>query len=161
EVEAVPGAPDPVFLAQVLVGGLDVARQATLTLERWDACLDFLREIEETQRAMGEGAHSLARTRFNRYGPLLRLRRLAEAQEVLESCLAVYRGVGDLSNEASTLSALADLWDERGEREQAAGLDRQALAVRNRLSDIEGRAVSHGNLANALSRLGAEEEEAA
>jgi tetratricopeptide (TPR) repeat protein len=158
--EAVPEAPDPVLLARVLIAGLDIARQATLALERWDACLGLLTESEETQRAMGEGAHSLTRTRFNRYKPLLQLGRLHEAQDVLESCLAVFRGMGDLGREAATLSALADLWDTRGEREQAAGLARQGLAVRNRLSDLAGRAISHGNLANYLARPGTEEEAA-
>src|SRR5689334_11570300 len=89
-----PGPPpNPVYLARALVGGLDIATQATLALERWDACLDLLTESEETQQAMGEGAHSLARTRLNRHKPLLNLGRFDEAQEVLESCLAVFRGV--------------------------------------------------------------------
>ena len=94
------------------------------------------RDLEETQGALGEGGHGLARTRFNRCGPLLRLGRLDEAQETLESCLEIFRAIGDLSMEAMSLSALADLWDKRGDREQAVGLARQALAVQNRLSDL-------------------------
>jgi len=158
--EPVPEAPDPAFLARVLIGGLDVARQANQALERWEACLGVLTEIEETKGASGEGEHELARTRFNRHGPLLRLGRLDEAQRVLESCLAVYRRVGDLPREARALSALADLWDERGDPEQAAGLERQALAVCNRLSDLADRSISHGNLATYLDRLGTAEEAA-
>ncbi len=158
--EPVPEAPDPALLARALISGLDIARAANLALERWEACLGVLTESEETMRALGEGEHTLARTRFNRYGPLLRLGRLEEAQRVLESCLVVFRGAGDLPNESKALSALADLWDERGDPEQAAGLERQALAVRNRLSDLEYRSISHGNLANYLDRLGAAEEAA-
>jgi tetratricopeptide (TPR) repeat protein len=158
--ELVPEAPDPAFLARVLIGGLNVAEEASRALERWEACLGALTESEETERALGEGEHELARTRFNRYGPLLSLGRLEEAQPVLENCLAVFRGAGDLPNEAKALSALAYLWDERDDPEQAAGLARQALAVRNRLSDLADRSISHGNLANYLDRLGAAEEAA-
>lgn len=158
--EPVPEAPDPAFLARVLTGGLDVAHQANQALERWEACLGALTEIEETQRALGEGEHELARNRFNRYASLLRLGRLEEAQPLLESCLAVFRGAGDLQREARTLSGLADLWDRRGDPEQAAGLERQALAARNRLSDPVDRSISHGNLANYLRHLGAAEEAA-
>ena len=99
-------------------------------------------------------------TRFNRYGPLLRLGRLDEAERLLESCLAVFRGVGDLTGEAKALSALADLWNEQEDSEQAAGLARQALAVRNRLSDLADRSISHINLAIYLERLGTAEEAA-
>jgi|GEM_PF-3962175 len=109
---------------------------------------------------LGEGEHALARNRFNRYGPLLSLGRLVEAEQILESCLAVFRGVVDLSMEASVLSALGDLWYRRGDLEQAAGLERQALAARNRLFDLEGRSISHGNLADYLDHLGVTEEAA-
>ncbi|HEX9944388.1 MAG TPA: CHAT domain-containing protein [Thermoanaerobaculia bacterium] len=156
--EPVPEDPDPVYLARVLIGGLDIAREANLALERWEDCLGVLTESEETKRALGEGEHELAITRFNRYGPLLRLGRLDEAQRVLEGCLAVFRGVGDLPMEARALGALADLWDKREDREQAAGLGRQALAVCNRLSDLTDRSISHGNLANYLDRLEAAED---
>jgi len=158
--EPVPEAPDPAFLAQVLIGGLDTALVAIWTLERWEDCFGVLTESEDTKRVLGEGEHELARTRFNRYSPLLRLGRLEEAQPLLESCLAVFRGVGDLKYEAKALGALADLWDKRGDPEQAAGLARQALAVCNRISDLTDRSISHGNLANCLDLLGAAEEAA-
>ncbi|HWM92600.1 MAG TPA: CHAT domain-containing protein [Thermoanaerobaculia bacterium] len=160
EGEPVPEAPNPAILAWALIGGLDIAREANLALEQWEACLGVLTEIEETQQAFGEGEHALARTRFNRYGPLLRLGRLDEAQRVLESCLAAFRGASDLASEGATFSALANLWDQRGDREQAAGLARQALAVSNRLANLEGRSISHGNLANYLEHIGEVEEAA-
>ena len=158
--EQVPEAPDPVFLARVLIGGLDIARQANQALERWETCLGILMEHEETQRALGGGAQELAKTRFNLYAPLLRLGRLEDAHRVLESCLAVFRGAGDLPKEAKALSALAELWDKQGDHEQAAGLERQALAVYNRLFNPADRSVSHNNLANYLARLGEVEEPA-
>jgi tetratricopeptide (TPR) repeat protein len=155
-----PKAPDPVDLTRALISGLDIVRQANLALERWEACLGVITESEEIKRALGEGEHELARTRFNRYFPLLRLGRLDEAQRVLERCLTVFRGLGDLPDEAKVLSALSSLWVQRGDLEQAAGLGRQALAVRNRLPDLEGRSSSHGNLAIYLEHLGVMEDAA-
>jgi len=103
---------------------------------------------------LGAGEYELALTRFNRYGPLLSLSRLDEAQRVLESCVAVYREVGDLLMEAKALSALASLWYEWDDHKQAAGLERQALVILNRRADPTGRAISHGNLASYLNLFG-------
>jgi len=158
--EPVPEAPDPVFLGRVLVGALDIAEDANRALERWQACLDLLAEIEETKRTSGEGQHERARTRINRYGPLLSLRRLDDAQRVLEGCLDVFREADDVTNQSKALSALADLWDERGDRVQAVALERHALAVRDRLPDLADRSISHGNLSNYLDRSGETEEAA-
>jgi len=158
--ETVPEAPDAVALGRALIGGLDIAHQANLALERWEAGLGLLTELEEIQGALGEGEQELTRARFYRYFPLLHLGRLDEAQEALESCLEIFRAVGDLSKEAMSLTALANLWNERGDREQAAGLERQALAVCNRLSGLAERSISHGNLAIYLDRLGEAEEAA-
>jgi hypothetical protein len=151
--EPVPEAPDTVPLARTLIAALDIAGEANMALERWEAYLHLLIEIEATQREFGEGEHVLAGTRFNRYLPLLRLGSLDEAQQVLESCLAIFRGVGDLPEEARTLSALAALWGSREDCELAASLERNALAARSRLSDLGDRSISHNNLANYLDRL--------
>lgn len=152
--EAVREAPDAVLLGRVLVGALDIAREANSALNRWPESLHLLEEIEATERSLGEGMHELTRTRFNQYGPLLRLGRFDEAQRLLEGCLQVFREVDDLTNQAMALSALADLWDKRGDRGQAAALQRQALTVLNRLPGLADRAMSHGNLSNYLDRVG-------
>ena len=141
-------------------GVLDIAYHANLALKRWEACLSVLTEIEEIQRGLGEGELELARTRSNRTGPLVRLGRLDEAQQVLERCLSTFREAGDLPAESKVLLALAGLWDERGDPEQAVDLQRKALAVCNRHSNLEDRSISHGNLAEILDRLGASEEAA-
>jgi tetratricopeptide (TPR) repeat protein len=158
--ETVPDAPEPVFLGRVLVGGLDIARQANQRLERWDACLALLTEIEQTERDAGASRHEQYRTRFNQYGPLMKLGRLTDAQRVVEECLAVYREANDLTLQARALSALANIWKERGDLEQAIALARQALSIRNRLPDPSDRAISHGNLANYLEKAGKLEDEA-
>jgi tetratricopeptide (TPR) repeat protein len=114
----------------------------------------LLEEIEQTERALGENDHQLACTRFNQYGPLIRLGRLDAAQQVVESCLAMFRNVNDLTRQARALSALANIWNERGDTAQAVALERQALAVRNRLPDPTDRSVSHHNLSNYLDKAG-------
>ncbi len=158
--ESVPEAPDPTFLAQVLLGGLDIADDISLALNRWEARLSFLTEIEETKRSLGEGAPELARSRLNQSGPLLRLGRLDQAQRLLESCLATFRRVGDLPMVAKAFLALANMWAIREDFKQAAGLARHALAACNRFSNLEDRSTSHSNLASYLDRLGASEQAA-
>ncbi len=150
----VPEAPDTEFLGRVLVSGLDIAQEAKRALEHWEDIIALLEEIEAVQEARGESEQQRARTRFNQYGPLLRLGRLDEAQRILEHCLAMERRAGDLMGESKVLSALADLWYTRGNPQQAAELERKALAVRNRLPDPGDRAISHNNLSNYLNRLG-------
>jgi len=68
--ESVPEAPDPVHLGRVLVGSLDIAWVVNLGLERWQACLDLLDEMEQAEREMGQTEHELALTRFNKHKPL-------------------------------------------------------------------------------------------
>ncbi|NTU63225.1 MAG: tetratricopeptide repeat protein [Chloroflexi bacterium] len=62
---------------------------------------------------------------------------------MLEQCLPIFRDANDSTNESKVLTALADVWDERGDTAQAADLQRQALAVCNRLPNPSDRAISH------------------
>jgi tetratricopeptide (TPR) repeat protein len=156
--EEVPEAPEPVFLGRVMVGALDIARQANRVLERWQSCLDLLAETEETKRAQGASQHELARTRFNRSDPLRRLGQLAEAKQVVEVCLEVFREVDSLPEQASALGALAVIWDALGDLNQAVALERRVLAVSQRLPDPLDRARSHHNLAYYLDRVGEHDE---
>jgi tetratricopeptide (TPR) repeat protein len=158
--ESVAEAPDRTYLSRVLVSGLDIAEHANQSLERWQACFDLLEEQESAQRALGENEVELAGTRFNLYGPLLRLGRLDKAQRVLEGCLTVFRSAGAVNAEARCLSALANLWKERNEIGEAIALERQALAVRNTLPVPSARAASHDNLGNYLEKDGKEAEAA-
>jgi tetratricopeptide (TPR) repeat protein len=153
--ETVAEAPDPELLGRAMVGALDVARRAVLAPEEWEASLALLDELESVQRDLGSGEHERARTRFHRYGPLLRLRRLPEAQSVLEECLAVFRRYDDLTAQVTTLNGLADLWNRKDDPRQAADLERRALDLSNRLPGPECRGASHENLAIYLRRLGA------
>jgi tetratricopeptide (TPR) repeat protein len=156
--ESVAEAPNRTSLGRTLVSGLDIAEDANNAFENWQGCLDLLMETESAKRALGENEVELAGTRFNQYGPLLRLGRLDEAQRVLEGCLPVYRSAGAIANEARCLSALANLWKERNEIGEAIALERQALAVRNTLPDPSVRANSHGNLGIYLEKADKHDE---
>ena len=147
-------------LGRVLVSGLDIAREANQSFNRWLACLDLLEESESAKRALGAEKVDLTGTRFNQYGPLMELGRLDEAQRVLEGCLSVFRSAGVAASEAKCLSGLAAVWDERNEPSEAIALERQALAVRNTLPDPSERAISHGNFGNYLERDGKPDEAA-
>ncbi|MCP4699751.1 MAG: CHAT domain-containing protein [Gammaproteobacteria bacterium] len=151
-------APNGELLERALVSALDIAKDACLSLENWQGCLEALTEIEAIMKARGEGEHEQARMRYNRYGPLLRLGRAEEAQAVLEGCLRVYQKAGDLTNQAKTLYALAHVWNERGNLSRAIELQRQALAVCERLDDPRERAISHSNLSIYLHQAGQTEE---
>ncbi len=72
----------------------------------------------------------------------------------------MFRQLDDLPAQAKVLSALANVWDKRGVKEHAIALQRQALAIRNRLPSPSDRATSHTNLSNYLRRAGMLEESA-
>jgi hypothetical protein len=70
----------------------------------------------------------------------------------------VFKRQEALAHQTNALSALADVWDNRGNVAQAIALERQALSLRNRLPDPRARAMSHGNLANYLAKAGRTDE---
>jgi hypothetical protein len=147
-------APDKDFLLSVLIDALDIAESAQRELENWQACLALLQETADLQQIRGDNEQEQAETRFNTYTPLLYLGHLDEAQEVLNHCLQVYKRYEDLTGQEQSLSALADICNKRGDSSQAIALERQALAICERLEDPEDRAISHGNLANYLFNAG-------
>jgi tetratricopeptide (TPR) repeat protein len=156
--QTVREAPNGETLTRALVSSLDIARQANHMLRRWQPCLDLLEELEQVDRDRGIGEHEMARTRFNRSGPLMRLGKLAEAKALLEDCLDVFHRADDAAGEASVLSGLAEVSDERDDPAQAIALTRRALAVRERLPDPRNRTISHFNLAKYLHVSGAPDE---
>ena len=156
--DVVSEAPGDEMLFRALLSGLNVACSANIRLKRWQPCLDLLDELESLERAAGAGEHTLASTRFNRYAPLLKLGKLAEAKEVLEGSLDVFRQEEDVEREAKALGALADVWNKLGDVGQAIGLGRVALAANERLPDPESRAISHGNLSIYLHKAGQHDE---
>jgi tetratricopeptide (TPR) repeat protein len=108
---------------------LNAGFTSALTLRRWQQALDLTDEITTSERGRGASAHETARTRFNNYSPLLRLGRLAEAEQLLRNCQDVYETVGDIPLLGRVYSARADLEDERGHLQDAVELQRSALRL--------------------------------
>ncbi len=149
----VPEAPDPAFLARVLIGALDIARDAHFAQEDWEPALRRIDGILEVQRALERLAEDIARNRINRANVLGRLGRFGEAKAELEDCLQFFQH--DPAMSAKVLGSLADLFDEQGDVVQAITQQRRALALCEQLPDTSDRATSHHNLANYLERSGA------
>ena len=147
-------APDREILGRAFISALDIAGMAYLRQETWERCLDMLKETELVEKERGAGDLDLADTRFNQYPSLLNLNKLSEAQQVLEDCLHVFRDNDDTYRQSAALSALASVWNRRGDLRQAIGLERQALSLCNGLPVPSDRAISHHNLSNYLHKAG-------
>jgi tetratricopeptide (TPR) repeat protein len=143
-------APDPEFLARVVIGALDIANDAHRALGNWESALRCTETILAVQRSLHRPAEVIAVTRMNRGNELGALQRFAEAKTELEDCLQVFRE--DPTMTAKTLGSLAALFNDQGDVVQAIIQERRALAVREQLPDFEGRAKSHGKLATFLYR---------
>ena len=123
-----------------------------MALGRWQQALDLTNEITTSERGRGASAHETARTRFNNYGPLLGLGRLAEADQLLRDCQDVFETVGDIPMLGRVYGARAALEDERGHVQNAVELERSALRLHYIHPGPRDIAVLHHNLANYLSR---------
>lgn len=127
---------------------------AALWLGRWEEALALNAEVVEITVARGATDLEIARTRFNGYGPLLRLGRLDEAERLLLACRAVFEDEGDLASLGKVLGAFADLEDKRGHPDDAIGFARAALRYAYATGDPDVVAASHHNLATPLERTG-------
>lgn len=150
--EAVPEAPHAESLARAFISCLDIAGMAHSAQEDWEAAVCRVEGIIDVKRALARPAEDIATDRFNRATMLIRLRSFGEAKAELEECLHVFRDRPDMS--ANVLGALANLFVEQGDVDQAIVLGRRALATRDQLPDPAARAVSHNNLASYLDRSG-------
>ena len=84
-------APNPVFLARVLIGALDIAREGHFAQEDWEPALRCIDAILEVERALERPAEDIAAARMNRASVLVNLRRFSEAKTELEDCLQVFQ----------------------------------------------------------------------
>jgi hypothetical protein len=105
---------------------------------------------QSSMTTRGAPQTEVARAWFNDYGPLLRLGRLDEAIELLMHCRQVFEDADDIEMMGKTLSALADAEDDRGHRDVAVGLERDALRYKYLANDVDAIQVSHHNLGDYL-----------
>jgi len=147
--EEVPEAPDSEFLARVLIGALDIAKNAHFACEDWEAALDRIDAIIAIKQTLERPPEDVAVARMNRANVLRKLRRFSDARAELEYCLRVFEN--DPAQKARTLGSLASLFDDEGDIAQAVIQQRRALAIHEQLADPSDRAISHGNLAKYLA----------
>lgn len=127
---------------------LNTGREAALRTGNWQQALDLNAEVLASQRDRGAGELELAATRFNHYGPLLRLGRLADCARLLQDCRAVFEREQHLVYLGNVYSALAHLQDKTGGQAHAVGFEQVALRYRYQSGDPRDCAISHNNLSN-------------
>ena len=129
---------------------LDTGRNSTLALRRWEQAIDLIDEITTSERRRGASVHETAQTRFNNYGPLLRLGRLAEAERLLRDCQDVFETIGDILMLGQIYSARADLEHAQCHVQDAVELERSALRLKYVRPNPHVIAIGHHNLAHYL-----------
>jgi len=157
EMEHLPeesGAEEAVLPWNVRETLLDTGRAAAMRLEEWETALRLNAQIAQWTRERGATEHEIASTQFNDHGPLLRLRRFADARRLLEGCRGVFEREQDGLGLGAVYSALADLEDKEGRAPEAARFEQAALKYRYATGRPEDCAISHNNLSNYLERVG-------
>jgi len=131
-------------------------RSAATKSARYEAALELNAAIVRVTQSRGADALELAITRFNDYGPLLRLRRFEPARQLLVGCRAVFEAERDLLHLGRVYGALADLEAKTGGRAEAVRFQQIALGYSYQAGQPEDCAISHNNLAEYLKRHGAD-----
>ena len=135
---------------------LDTGRNAAARTERWETALALNAEVVKVELTRDADELEVARTRFNDYFPLLRLRRYEDGRKLLLSCRAVFEVERDIEMLGKVYGALADLEDDTGGRAAAVRFSEVALGYDYQTGEPENCASSHHNLANYLERHGAD-----
>ena len=129
---------------------LNTGLSAAVTLGRWDDALALNAEVTASMTDRRAPVASIARTRFNDYGPLLGLGRTDEALALLVDCRQAFEDARDVQALGAVLSALADAEDDRGHGEAAIRLERDALRYKYLAADATAIATSYHNLGGYL-----------
>jgi len=132
----------------------DTACNAARALERWETALTLNAEIIASKETRGAPVLDVAKTRFNDYGPLLRLGRAGESRTLLHTCRAIFEAKHDIEMLGRVFSALADLEDMLDHPVQAIDFGETALRYTYLAGHPEACAIAHHNLSNYLQRAG-------
>jgi|GEM_PF-462083 len=131
---------------------LDTGRSAALGLEQWETALGLNAEQVEYKHKRGANELEIARSRFNDYGPLLRLRRYREVRALLEYCRTVFDRVNAVYQLSVVYGALASLEDDENHPASAARFGQTALRYSYQAGRPDHCAIGHNNLANYIER---------
>jgi hypothetical protein len=102
--------------------------------------------------ARGAPTLVVARTRFNDYGPLLRLGHYEKVRTLLYNCRAIFEAEHDVEKLGKVFYALATLEDTLGHQAQAINFVETALRYTYLARSPEDCAISHHNLSIYLER---------
>jgi tetratricopeptide (TPR) repeat protein len=133
---------------------LDIGRSSAQALGEWQQALDLNAGILTSTQARGAGIHEIARTRYNDAGPLIRLGRLEDAEQLLIACQQVYEDHGDLARLAKVLTMRASIENRRGNLAAALALQQTAIRFNYARSGLDDIGIGHHNLANYLAMAG-------
>jgi hypothetical protein len=152
--------PEPANPYNVHENILYTAHSAASQLRRWEDALAFSAQIMESEKRRGASVLDRADTRFNAYGPLLRLGRIADARSLLLECREIYEREHHTAGLGKVLSALADVENEAGHGQDAIDLERNALRYKYLVGEINAIVVSHHNLGSSLAQHDADHRQA-
>jgi len=156
--ETMKGLPDPpgsnerVAIWSVREVTLATGHSAAVALRQWDQALDLNAEILRSKQERGAPPIERAKTRFNDYGPLLRLKRHDDARSILIGCRAVFERENAVTLLGPVFSALGDLEDKLDHRPGARQFEETALRFEYVAGDPRAINISHFNLANYITR---------
>jgi hypothetical protein len=152
-MQKLPDPPGGVFIWNVREVLLEVGRRAAMQLKEWQQAFDLGAEILESERLRGAGLLEQTNTRFDDYGPLLSLKRYAEARELLHECRAVYEQENYVQGLAGVFTGLAHLEGNLGSFDLAKRFQETALRYCYAEAGIPANtALGHFNLARYLTR---------
>ena len=138
---------------------LGTGRDCALAFGRWPDAIGLSAEIQESQRQRRASRPELARIRFFDAYPLIRLRRLTEAAELLVECQEVFEENKDFGNLSHVFTERADLESELRHPDAAVRFARSALRMTYTRTIPDPIADAHQRLARYLRAAGGPPEE--
>jgi hypothetical protein len=133
---------------------LGTGRDCALAFGRWREALDLGAEIQDSRRQRCASRTELAGTRLFDAYPLIRLRRLTEAAELLMECQQVFEDNGDVGNLSHVYTERADLEAELNHTDAAVWFARSALRMTYTRTIPDPIADAHQRLARYLLNAG-------
>ena len=133
-------------------GILDTGREAAMRSEKFDLALELNAELIDEVKSRGATDLHLARTSFNDYFPLIRLKRQDEARGLLWACKAVFERERSIDGLGMVFTAFANLMNESGQVDQAVSFQETGLRYSYIFGDPESIALDHHNLAVYLAK---------
>jgi hypothetical protein len=138
---------------------LDTGRACALAFGRWPDAIGLNAEIRESQRQRQASRSEIARVRLFDAYPLIRMRRLTEAAELLVDCQQVFEENEDFGNLAHAFTERADLESVLRHADAAVRFARSALRMTYTSTIPDPIADAHQRLARYLRVAGGAPEE--